>query len=135
MPPSTTPAKSNSKLTPEEVREAFAATRRKVGSVFVEPFSLGIVWLFEEIKHPYNETASAGTATGKLSIRDIARAIFIFNDSQAAAEALARGIPAFDAEAARLARTIEPADLPAITAAIADNFAKGLAAVAGNTEK
>ncbi len=126
----TRPIRPNSSQPPHVIREAFEAQRRQVGSIFVEPFSLGIAWLLEEIQHPYY--ANPESASKAQGIRDISRAIFIFNDPMAAQEALTRGLAALDAEALRLVKSMPPAEVPAIIAAIAENMATGMSAIGGD---
>lgn len=149
-------ARDRAQQTPDEVRQAFLARRRTIGPVYVEPFSLGILWLFEQLKHPFNEPQLELDGDGKpmplldeggaqkldangrpqfkavpLSIQDTARAIYVFHDSESAAEALAEGVDTFDSQAMGLVRGIDPAFLPEISAVIAQTFAEGLATIPG----
>jgi hypothetical protein len=130
--------------TPQEVREAFLKGRRSIGPVNVDPFSLGILWLFEELKHPFNDPKPLLDAAQKpvldanqqplfepLTMRDTARAIFIFHDPEAAGDALAEGEEVLDSQARALARGIAPSELAAIIATISKTFAEGLATIPG----
>jgi hypothetical protein len=116
--------------TPEEVRKAFLTRTRAVGPLVLQPFSLGILWLFEELNHPFNATPSEASAA-PLSIRDTARAIYIFADPEGAAETLTGGAESFDTAAKSLAFGIAPEHLPAISQAIKTIFAEGLATIPG----
>ncbi len=129
-------ARKGAEQTPQEVREAFLARRRQIGPVWIEPFSLGQLWLFESLKHPFNEGAELIEVDGKqvpkrLSMCDTARAIFVFHDAESANEALQGGLEQFDAEALALASGIDPALLPEITSLIAKTFTEGLATIPG----
>jgi hypothetical protein len=138
-------ARDSAMQTPDEVRKAFLGRRRSVGPVYVEPFSLGILWLFEEIKHPLNEgreplldakgepvlDARGQPVPQPLSARDVARAIFIFHDSEGAAEALAEGVQTFDAAAVALVRQIDVQWIVKINEVINQTFSEGLATLPG----
>jgi hypothetical protein len=142
--------------TPEEVRKAFLTRTHTVGPLVLQPFSFGILWLFEELKHPFNEPDellrdAAGNpvplldAAGKpqlkdgqplyqakpMSLADTARAIYVFADPEGAAETLATGMEAFDTAAKSLAFGIAPKHLPAINRTIKTIFAEGLATIPG----
>jgi hypothetical protein len=149
-------ARNQAAQTPEEVRKAFLTRARTVGPLVLQPFSLGILWLFEELKHPFNEPDeilrdAAGNpvplldAAGKpqlkdgqplyqvkpMSLADTARAIYVFADPEGAAETLATGMEAFDTAAKSLAFGISPEHLLAINRAIKTIFTEGLATIPG----
>lgn len=137
-------ARDQAMQTPDEVRAAFLDRTRVLGPVRIEPFSLGILWLFESLKHPLYSGGKPILEDGKpvldgkgkpktegLSIQDISRAIYIFHDSEGAAEALASGEEAFDAEAMSLVRGIEPASIGTILEEITKTLAEGLATIPG----
>lgn len=123
-------ARDQAAQTPEEVRKAFLTRTRAVGPLVLQPFSLGILWLFEELNHPFNATPTDAPAA-PLTIKDTARAIYVFSDPEGAAEALASGLEAFDTAAMALAFGIAPEHLPAISAAIKGIFQEGLATIPG----
>jgi hypothetical protein len=148
-------ARDQANQTPESVRTAFLARRQSIGGVFIEPFSLGLLWLFEELKHPLHTPRHVlddkGQAipvlgeggqqlevngqkifqTEPLSFRDIARAIYIFHDSEAADEALADGEGNFDREAFALAKGIDASKISVILGLITKTLKEGLATVPG----
>ena len=134
--------------TPEEVRKAFLARRRACGPVYIEPFNAGILLLCEELQHPLHTGGEpllddelqikrgpdGKPLTKPLTMRQIAQAIFIFHDSEAAAEELASGVEAFDAAAFTLFRSIDPQELAAITSEIVKTYQEGLATIPGGGE-
>ena len=149
-------ARDQAAQTPEEVRKAFLTRTRAVGPLVLQPFSLGILWLFEELNHPFNKPEEVlrdaeGNpvplldAEGKpqikdgkplyqakpMSLADTARAIYVFADPEGAAETLSAGLEAFDTAAKSLAFGIAPEHLPAIGLAIKTIFTEGLATIPG----
>jgi hypothetical protein len=123
-------ARDQAAQTPEQVREAFLCRTTKVGPVILQPFSLGILWIFEQLKHPLGEP----NATGTLSIADAARAIYAFVSPEEANESLAGGLESYDAAAFELARQIAPAWFAKIVEAITRILAEGLATIPGGSE-
>jgi len=149
-------ARDEAMQTPDEVREAFLKRKRQLGPVYVEPFSIGILWLFEELKHPLytggdkildaegqpvpvlddqqkpvTRNGRVVFATEPLSARDICRAIYIFHDSESAGEALSAGEDNFDQAALELVRGISQHMVGEIIAAITVTLTEGLATVPG----
>lgn len=121
-------ARDRAAQTPEEVRKAFLGTKERIAGIDLEPFTMGVIWLLEEIEHP----TFTGTAKGNLSIRDIGRALFIYSDSAGARAALAEGIEAFDIGAHEVAKRVLPGEIAEVAAAIAKRTAEGMATVPGS---
>jgi hypothetical protein len=79
----------------------------KIGPIELRPLSINSLWMLEQV----SDSALAG-ASGKRSLRDAARAIFIAVDPDAADAALEESLEAFDKKAKLAAKSI-PASLMA----------------------
>ena len=108
----------------EEIREEFLSRRYRAGSIELRALSLGVLWIFEALDHPFNKLSTAGK---RLSLKDTFRAIYTFAETQAAGVVLASGETAFDRAAHEFVRLIPVAELPAISAAITQILSEGLA--------
>jgi hypothetical protein len=132
--------------TPEEVRQAFLNSKRALPGVELEPFSIGIMWLLEEIDHPLvrkaiqakDEDGKPRFAEGKpvyeaqpIGFKDIARALYIFADSEGAHDALERGLTEFDSGAFVLAKSVPPQTYLAASNLIPQIIQEGLASLPG----
>lgn len=119
-------ARDRAMQTPEEVRKAFLAGAIDVGPVTLQPLSLGMLMLFEQLEHPFQQAAQ-----GKLSITDSMRAIYIFSAPEDAAESLRGGVGEFDQAAQALACSIAPEYLTPIVEAVAQLFEQGMSTMSG----
>lgn len=119
-------ARDRAAQTPEEVRKAFLAGTKTVGPISLQPFSLGILWLLEEIDHPIIKPAA------ELKAKDVSRAIAIFSDPEGAGEAIkSAGLDALDEFAMPIVSGISMAWLSEIIAAIVEIITEGLATIPG----
>lgn len=121
-------ARDRAQQTPEEVRAAFLGKRVSAGGLELHSLTLGIVWLFEKLRHPLLEGLTDGQ---RLSIEQQIQAAFIFAQPSEAHAALSEGIETFDAAAHKLAMNLTPADLNDIAHAIGMIMAEGLATIPG----
>lgn len=114
--------------TPESVRKAFLGQRHdEVPGLSLESWSIGIMWLLEELAHPL----LGGQGDVKITARDAARALLAFHDSDAAYNALSHGTEDYDQEAFRLVRSLPPASVIAAGKLIPQIIAEGLATIPG----
>ena len=121
-------ARDRAGQTPDEVRGAFLAQRTMVCGVELKPFTLGILWLLEELGSPLMDPAQQGV---NLNLRDTARAIYVFKEPQAARAALTEGVAVLDEQAHALALNFTPGDVRELCAAITNIVTEGLATVPG----
>lgn len=150
-------ARDAAQQTPPQVRRAFLGSAAAECKLELVEFSLGVLWLFEELKHPFNEGREPlRDAEGKpilarnekgepilkdgnplvmlkpMSMRDNMRAILVWHDPEAAHEALtAGGVEQLDAAAMELALKLSPADLAGLLTEINRRFTEGLATIPG----
>lgn len=127
-------ARQRAEQTPDEVRAAFLQKRTEVCGVTLHPFTLGIIWLLEEIGHPIMDPAGVAEA-GTLKTRQMAEAIFIFSAPGEAREALAAGREVFDESVHQRAMQIPPGEIKTLANAIAQIVKEGLATVPGALEE
>lgn len=127
-------ARDQAQQTPAPVRKAFLPKVRKVGALTLQPFTLGMLWLLEEIEHPFF-AATAGAAEGasndELPVREVARALFIFAHPERAAAALAEEVAVFDAEAKQLAFQIPAGQMAEAVRGMVEQLTEGLATLPG----
>jgi hypothetical protein len=107
--------------TPPEVRRAFLSRNRKVGPVTLHQLCLGMLFIWEELQHPFHKRGK-----GTLSVRDAARAIFAFASPEEAGVALANGVESYDAGARAIARKIGARWLGPIILSMAELFMAGM---------
>lgn len=119
--------------TPDEVRRAFLRDRYEVAGVTLQPLTMGILYLLQEIDHPFVRKPAIG-ADGKpvpheVTTKDAMRAIYIFHAPSAARDAIEADV--LDAEAFALANTISPFDMEAIAAELGQIFTDGFSTMPG----
>lgn len=143
--------------TPEEVRHAFIGSKKKtamitnspqkLSGITFEPFSLGMLYLLQEINHPFTRVSEpARDEQGALILDadkkpvlkehpvnalDVSNAVYIFHDPVAARDALAEDRGVFDANAFKLSLTIPPANIAAIATTLAQLIAQGMETAPG----
>lgn len=118
-------ARTAGQQTPSIVRQAFLAGAREVAGLTLQPLSLGILWLLEEVGHPLVKPSEA-PAESALAMRDLIAALFIFSRPREARAAIQQGRDEFDLQAGELADTLPQRELAAISTTLNQLIAEGL---------
>lgn len=122
---------------PSRARQALLAGPIEVEGITLHPPTLGQILLLEEIGHPMFRAVSDGAEqTPSMTVRDMARLIYIYACPLEADAALRRGREAFEAECFRWASTSLPLSrFPAIIAAIQQLQAASTSTIPADGEK
>ena len=128
-------ARDRANVTPNAVLESFLSGPLTVGSLTLRPFTLGMLWILQDIDSPFVRPREVDPDTEQprrhsVTIRDIARALYIMSSPEEAFSAHQAG--ELDSEAFALVNKIGPGEIAEISSALQAIVARGLSPMPGS---